>query len=630
MTEQDFTTGNGTNSDGTTAPVNNDGSAQQSTQIHNMTVEIPADPAIDHAIEEFHDEEQSVMKNTAADPTAPQLHVDTGDSTPGHGKHMDQAIDQINLELKEKAVSETAATLGYPYINITHTPINPDMFNLLEDEVMSTHLVLPFFKTGKKVRVAVADPKSSEVEMVLQGMRDKGLLLNVNMASDTGIRKVLAGYLAKGAKKTVEVKNTDVDEAKLKAYEEEIKHLSEEGSAKLDEMPAEESVNFLCVGAIKTGASDMHFQPEEDHCELRFRIDGMMQHIMQLNSKTYANILNQIKYKSKMKLNITNEPQDGRFYFVVNEQKIDVRVSLIPTEFGETVVMRLLDARKGFLSLSELGFSDFNHHILERLCELSVGLVLVTGPTGSGKTTTLYAMLDRLNKPEVKIITLENPIEYHLKGISQSQTNEKRGYNFASGLKSILRQDPNVVMIGEIRDLDTATTTCQAALTGHLVLSTLHTNSAVESIPRLLNIGVPEFMLAPTLKGIVAQRLVRTLCECKKERPIKDNEKELFGKKVAEFNEKNPGLELSVPTTLMSPQGCTKCSGDGYKGQTQIAEILVIDEELHDMILNRVSDTEISRRAVEKGMMTMEDDGILKVLQGVTTLEEIFRVTNRG
>lgn len=552
-----------------------------------------------------------------------------GGNTGMHSKHMDQAIDQINLELKEKAVAENAKGLGFPYISITETPINPDIFELLDDEVMTTHLVLPFFKVGKKIRVAVADPQDAGVQDVLQGMRDKGMLLNINMASDTGIRKVLAKHIAKGSKKTVEVKNTDVDEATLEAYSKEIEHLGE-ASKDLDDMPAEESVNFLCVGALKTGASDMHFQPEEKHCDLRFRIDGMMQSVMKIELKTYANILNQIKYKSKMKLNITNEPQDGRFAFVVNNQKIDVRVSLIPTEFGETVVMRLLDARKGFLSLEDLGFSEHNYKILERLCEMSVGLVLVTGPTGSGKTTTLYAMLDRLNKPQVKIITLENPIEYHLPGISQSQTNEKRGYNFASGLKSILRQDPNVVMIGEIRDLDTASTTCQAALTGHLVLSTLHTNSAVESIPRLLNIGVAEFMLAPTLKGIVAQRLVRVLCDCKEEHDIEPGEREFLEKKLQQLSKADSNHGLSIPSKLFKPKGCDKCSGDGYHGQTQIAEILVIDDEIHDMILNRLSETEITAKALEKGMLTMEDDGVLKVIQGHTTLEEVFRVTNRG
>lgn len=331
-----------------------------------------------------------------------------------------------------------------------------------------------------------------------------------------------------------------------------------------------------------------------------------------------------------MKLNINNEPQDGRFYFTVNEQKIDVRVSLIPTEFGETVVMRLLDARKGFLSLKELGFTEFNYHIIERLCQLSIGLVLVTGPTGSGKTTTLYGMLDRLNKQEVKIITLEDPIEYHLHGISQSQINEKRGYSFASGLKAVLRQDPNIVMIGEIRDLDTAVTTCQAALTGHLVLSTLHTNSAAESVPRMLNIGVPEFMLAPTLRAVIAQRLVRVLCSCKTERDFEEKEKTYLEGKLKKLKEKNPSLALEMPDKLYTTKGCEKCSNDGYHGQTQIAEVLVIDDEIHDMILNKKSGHEILANALAKGMLTMEDDGVIKILRGITTLEEVFRVIDKS
>jgi type IV pilus assembly protein PilB len=603
MTEQDF------QQNGGNGAVQNDGAA--------------ADPVVDEVVEAMHDAEEKLMEDTPASQSAP--HVRVGQT---EAKTMNKAIDKINLELKEKAVSENAKIFGIPYVNITETPINPDMFNILDDEVMFNHLVLPFFKMGKNIQVAIANSESPEVKSILQGMRDKGMKLNVNLASDTGIRQILNRYESKGAKKSVEVKNTDVDEAALEAYTKEIENLAE-SEKHLAEMPAEEAVNLLCVGAIKTNASDMHFQPEETYCQLRFRIDGIMQDIMRLDLKTYANMLNQLKYKAKMKLNIANEPQDGRFYFVINQEKVDVRVALIPTEFGETVVMRLLDARKGFLTLEQLGFSKYNYEILEKACNLSVGLVLVTGPTGSGKTTTLYAMLDRLNKPEVKIITLENPIEYHLPGISQSQINEKRGYTFASGLKAILRQDPNIVMIGEIRDIDTASTTCQAALTGHLVLSTLHTNSAVQSIPRLLNMGVQEFMLAPTLKAIVAQRLVRVLCECKKEIPLEEKEQEFLTKKIAELNAKNSSLNLSVPSKLYAPAGCKKCSSDGYHGQTQIAEVLVIDDEIHDMILAKTSENDILEKALANGMITMQEDGVIKVLNGITTLEEIFRVTDQ-
>lgn len=596
-------------------------------KIVNMTVSLPPsddDPAIEEVIEEVRSTEEDAVRNTEADPNAPHVKTERAE-----GIHMRQAMDKINLELREKAVAQNARASGIPYINITETPINPDMFNLLPNEVMAKTLTLPFFKIGKKVRIAVANPNSAETRNVLQQMRDSGLELNVNMASDSGIRQILDRYFAKGTKQTVDVKNTEVDESKLSAYMEEIKHLSEEAKKTLADMPAEEAVNFLCVGALKTGASDMHFQPEEDYCQLRFRVDGMMQQVLRMDLKTYANLLNQIKYKAKMKLNINNEPQDGRFYFTVNEQKIDVRVSLIPTEFGETVVMRLLDARKGFLSLKELGFTEFNYHIIERLCQLSIGLVLVTGPTGSGKTTTLYGMLDRLNKQEVKIITLEDPIEYHLHGISQSQINEKRGYSFAGGLKAVLRQDPNIVMIGEIRDLDTAVTTCQAALTGHLVLSTLHTNSAAESIPRMLNIGVPEFMLAPTLRAVIAQRLVRVLCTCKVERDFEEKEKTYLEGKLKKLKEKNPSLALEMPAKLYTTKGCEKCSNDGYHGQTQIAEVLVVDDEIHDMILNKKSGHEVLANALSKGMLTMEDDGVIKVLRGITTLEEIFRVIDK-
>ena len=331
---------------------------------------------------------------------------------------------------------------------------------------------------------------------------------------------------------------------------------------------------------------------------------------------------------AKLRLNVTNIPQDGRYYFTVNNRKIDVRVSVLPTEYGESFVMRLLDSSRHLISFEELGFSGPYLTKIENLTKISHGMILVTGPTGSGKTTTLYTMLAQFNKPEAKIITLEDPIEYHLPGISQSQINEKGGYNFASGLRSILRQDPEVIMIGEIRDLETAETAAQAALTGHVMLSTLHTNSAIETIPRLINIGLPSFMIGPSLNTIIAQRLCRRICpNCSKPKPIPKAELDELQRVLETIKSVRPAEALAIPDTLPVAEGCEICNHTGYKGRVTVAEFLEIDFEMKDLILNKASTTKMIEAARRKGMITMREDGVLKVLQGITTLEEVHRAT---
>ncbi|MCC6643148.1 type II/IV secretion system protein, partial [Candidatus Peregrinibacteria bacterium] len=308
--------------------------------------------------------------------------------------------------------------------------------------------------------------------------------------------------------------------------------------------------------------------------------------------------------------------------------KIDVRVSVLPTEYGESFVMRLLDSGRQLVSFEELGFSGQYLQKIENLAKISHGMILVTGPTGSGKTTTLYTLLSKFNSPQSKIITLEDPIEYHLEGISQSQINEKGGYNFASGLRAILRQDPEIIMIGEVRDLETAETAAQAALTGHVMLSTLHTNSAIETIPRLINIGLPAFMIGPSLHTIIAQRLARRICpHCRQEKPIPKAELDELKRVLESIKGVRPAENITIPETLPVAAGCDQCSHTGYKGRVTIAEFLEIDFEMKDLILNKASTTKMIEAARRKGMITMREDGVLKVLQGITTLEEIHRVT---
>lgn len=535
-------------------------------------------------------------------------------------------LGKINRTFKEKDTAKRAREMGINYINITVTPINPDLLKLIPPEIAKKALIMPFFRLGNKLRVAVADPENPETKQVLDQLRGVGFAININLASDDGLKEAMSLYETDQYKVKKELE-TSLDENKIKAFEQEIRQLQDLEN-KLKTATSEEATYLLNIGALKTGASDIHYEPEEEKVRVRMRIDGLLHDIFSLDKAVFANIANQIKYQCKMKLNITNEPQDGRYSFMVNDRKIDVRVSILPTEYGETFVSRLLDSGRHIIDFEELGFTGRNLAHLKQTLKLQHGMILITGPTGSGKTTTLYTLLDRFSKPENKVITLEDPIEYHLEGVSQSQVNEKRGYNFASGLRSILRQDPDIVMLGEIRDLETAETAAQAALTGHVLLSTLHTNSAIESIPRLINIGLPSFMVAPALDTVIAQRLVRRFCpKCAETKKISKTKMDELTRTMEMIKKIQPSLKIEMPTELPVAKGCEICSHTGYKGRVSIIEVLDVDNEMRNLILEKSSSTKMIEAARRKGMLTMYEDGILKVIAGITSMEEVHRVT---
>jgi type IV pilus assembly protein PilB len=536
-------------------------------------------------------------------------------------------IGSINRDFEEREAAERAQKMGMNYVDIAKVIINPDHLKVLSGQDANQALIIPFFKVGKKLRLAIVHPTSPGTQAAIQKLKDAGYSINVNLASETGLRTALEAY-AKIDDTGKIVDQNIIDESKIASYQQEVENLTNLRE-KIQTVTAEEALNFISVGALKTGASDIHYQPEETKVTVRFRIDGVLQVVLEIDKNTYNYISNQLKYKAGMKLNVVTVPQDGRYFFTVNERKIDVRVSSIPTEYGESFVCRLLDSKKKSLNFEELGFEGRNLELLQKALTLPNGMVLITGPTGSGKTTTLYSLLNQFNQPENKIITLEDPIEYHLNGITQSQINEKRGYTFGSGLRAILRQDPDIVMLGEIRDDDTANTAAQAALTGHILLSTLHTNSAIETVPRLQNIGLKPFMIAPSLSVVMAQRLVRKICPyCAAQEPLNEGEKETITKAAAEIKKIYPDANLDLPATLPHGKGCEKCSNTGYLGQLAVAEMFENTDELKDLILSGASTRELFKEIRANGMLTMGEDGILKVLRGVTTLEEIERVTN--
>ena len=388
-------------------------------------------------------------------------------------------------------------------------------------------------------------------------------------------------------------------------------------------------LNMILVGTIKLRASDIHIEPREDEALLRTRIDGILQNAESFDKKTYQKIVSRIKLLSRLKLNVSDVPQDGRFAVLINEDVIEIRVSSLPSEHGESLVFRILNP-KSLISLEELGLREDLLETFQKEIKKPHGIIIVTGPTGSGKTTTLYAFLKTIQKPEIKIITIEDPIEYRLKGISQTQTAPKKGYDFASGLKSIMRQDPDVILVGEIRDLETAEIAIQAALTGHLVFSTLHTNDAAGTIARLVNLGVKTSDMGPALNMAIAQRLVRKVCKkcCELKKPdslvlnkIKEELKEISEKiKISEINN-----ETKIP--FISSKGCKHCNFTGYKGRTGILEVLLVNEEMEKFILDNPPISSIRERAIKNGMVPMKQDGIVKVLKGETTIEEVERVT---
>lgn len=535
-----------------------------------------------------------------------------------------EGTEKINRESKELLTEKKALKLGMSYVNVGKMPINSDVLKILDKQSAEEAQIIPFYLLGKKLRLALAHPTKKETLKVIDILKKEGYELNYNLATEESIGEAIANY--SNSSFANEEEKVELKAGEKKSFAEEIANLGDLGK-KIENMTSEEALNSLNVAVIKTGASDLHIQPEEQFVQIRFRIDGLLHKITDISRSSYEQLSNQLKYQSKLKLNITTVPQDGRYYFEIDGRKVDVRVSAMPTEFGETFVCRFLDSSKGIVPLDELGFTDRNWELLQKAVNITEGMILLTGPTGSGKTTTLYSMLNAFNKPEIKIITLEDPIEYHISNISQSQINEKRGYTFASGLKTILRQDPDVVMIGEIRDLDTAQTAAQAALTGHVVLSTLHTNNAIESIPRLINMGLEPFVLAPSCFLFIAQRLVRKVCpHCKEKAPISSSHKEYLAETVKNIKEIEKEFSAEIGDELYVGKGCEKCSNTGYLGRISIVELLYVDDDIKKMILNQATSKEIFEYARSQGMLTMQEDGIKKVLKGVTTIEEVQRV----
>jgi len=386
-------------------------------------------------------------------------------------------------------------------------------------------------------------------------------------------------------------------------------------------------LEVILSGAISLDASDIHIEPEEEKVKTRIRIDGILHDVIFIEYKTYRALLSRIKLLSGIKLNITKKAQDGRFTILIGEKEIEVRVSVLPSEYGESIVIRLLNPKR-LIKIEDLGIRDEILGQFKKEIKKPNGMIIITGPTGSGKTTTLYAILKRIQKPEIKIITIEDPIEYHLGGISQTQVAPEKGYNFSNGLRAIVRQDPDIILVGEIRDYETAKIALQAALTGHLVLTTLHTNDAAGTIIRLQSLGEKPINIAPAINMAVAQRLVRKVCKkCVKFFPPTKEEIQIFKKELKSLDKKVKIPKLAKNLKIPRAQGCKFCNSTGYKERIGIFEFFLVDDEMENFILKSPSIADLRKKAQKEGMILMRQDGLIKVLQGITTLEEIKRVT---
>lgn len=549
-------------------------------------------------------------------------------------------IDDLKKAEEEQLVEALASDkYSIPYINLSSVIIeNESLRSFTEKEALDFE-VAPFKLLGKNIHVALRSPIHSPIPMLTNLLTERGYVPHFYMASSTSLKKVWERYKELANTTQTREGGIDITSETLLTLGEQIKNLADvkKSIEEVLEDPSAKKISrmleIILAGAIAIDASDIHIEPEQNQVRLRYRLDGVLQDVTNFDEKKYHSINSRIKLLSGLKLTQESQSQDGRFSIFIKQEEIGIRTSIIPGAYGEGIVMRLLNPKATQVKLEDLGIEPRLFEIINREIERPNGLLLITGPTGSGKTTTLYSFLRRIYSDEIKIITIEDPIEYHLEGVTQTQTDEEKGYTFAEGLRSALRQDPDVMMVGEIRDAETAGIAINSALTGHMVFSTLHTNNAAGVIPRLIDLGVNPKILVSALTASIAQRLVRKLCNnCKKERTPNEGEVSRFNdiKKYADSVGKNLtdyGLP-NEPYVVYEAVGCEKCNFTGYKGRIGVFEAILTDETIEKIIPQNPSEREIRKVATEQKILTMREDGLIKILKGVTSLEEVASVVD--
>lgn len=560
-----------------------------------------------------------------------------------HGGKLGANLVKLGFVKDDEITALLSKQYGVPSIALGQFEIDPAVIKLVPAETARKYQIVPLSRSGATLTIAMTDPTN------VFAMDDVKFMTGYNVepvvASETALLEAIEKYYGAGGggaprstpgsepsgESALEIATRALDEMpELSGADdvevlEDLEEISAETLARQgEEAPVIKLVNVVLMSAISKGASDIHIEPYEKEYRIRYRIDGILYHIMSPPLKMRDAITSRIKIMAKLDIAEKRLPQDGRIKIRFSDngtqRDIDFRVSCLPTLFGEKIVLRLLDKSKLMLDMTKLGFEESSLRKLEAAITKPWGMVLVTGPTGSGKTNTLYSSIARINTPEINIMTAEDPVEFNLAGVNQVQVRENIGLNFAAALRSFLRQDPNIILVGEIRDFETAEIAVKAALTGHLVLSTLHTNDAPSTINRLMNMGIEPFLVASSLNLVCAQRLVRRICaSCKVEEPVAPQALEQVGFSPEEARSVKP----------FKGAGCEKCNNTGYKGRVGLYEVMEITDELRELILVGASALELRRKAVEEGMITLRGSGLNKVKQGITSLEEVLRETVR-
>ena len=539
------------------------------------------------------------------------------------GGKLGETLIKLGFVSEEDITECLSQQFGVPSINLAHFEIDSSVIKLIPADVARKYNILPVNKTGATITIAMADPTN------VFAMDDIKFMTGYNVepvvASELGIKASIDNYY--GSTSSLELKKVMEDLQQSESSDLEVMEEEEELNAEAlaegaEEAPVVKLVNLILTDAIKRGASDIHIEPYEKEFRVRFRIDGILYEIMNPPLKLKDAITSRMKILAKLDISEKRLPQDGRIKLKMKlndkNKELDFRVSVLPTLFGEKIVMRLLDKDNLRLDMTKLGFEAESLVKFEEAIFKPWGMVLVTGPTGSGKTNTLYSALAKVNSPEVNIMTAEDPVEFNLPGINQVQMKESIGLNFAATLRSFLRQDPNIILVGEIRDFETAEIAIKAALTGHLVLSTLHTNDAPSTINRLMNMGIEPFLVATSVQLIAAQRLVRRICGSCKE------EVEMAPQALVNLGYSKDEVETFK---VYKGRGCEKCNSTGYKGRVGLVEVMVIDDAIRELILSGGTAIDIKKRAAEVGMISLRRSGLIKIKEGITTIEEVVRET---
>lgn len=549
----------------------------------------------------------------------------------------DDKLKQLHSQEAEELAQILATKYDLPYIDLSTFAINTDALKVIPEPESRAANIAGFKLLGRKLYLATIAPENPKVKTLLASLAEQQYLVQLHLCSEASLARAWEHYQEISHSIKTEGGLIDISDEEINQLVTQVTSLPElknlleqESAAALKEGGISSVLEIILAGGIATNASDVHIEPQEEQVRMRYRLDGVLQDINFFDHKLYQRLLSRIKLVSGLKLNVKKSAQDGRFTIKVEESEIEVRTSILPGAYGESIVLRLLNPKTLDITLENLGVAPYLLTIMTREIAKPNGLVLLTGPTGSGKTTTLYAFLKKVNDTRTKIITIEDPIEYHLTGINQTQVDAAKEYTFLSGLRAALRQDPDIIMVGEIRDSETAEIAINSSLTGHLVFSTLHTNNAAGTVPRLVDLGVNPKVIESALNIAIAQRLVRKLCPtCRQEYVPETKELELVNAVREQVNKKRPEFNLPLVSKLWKAgAGCDECHHTGYRGRLGVFEAILMTPQVTEILDRNPNEREIRQAAAAQGMLSLREDGVAKVIQGLSSWEELARVVD--